>query len=223
MRVVKPFTKLFSSIISSSIWRASKDTKVVWITMLAMCDKEGEVWASVGGLADMARVTREECQKALEELLAPDPDSRTKEHEGRRIEAIDGGWRVLNYRKYRELGRTEERREYFAEHKRQARAAVHTCPQKSTMSPIAEAEANTETEERERAETPALSKTEQQRQFLEALGATTRKNGQDLMSEWKSVTKGLRSERIKALFDEAKPGIQWPSQFRDWRTSKVVY
>src|SRR5687767_11182571 len=101
----------------------------MWITMLAMADKDGEVWASVGGLADMARISRDECLVALQELLSPDEDSRTKEHDGQRIEVIPGGWRILNYKKYRELGRTEDRREYFAEHKRQARA-VHNCPQK---------------------------------------------------------------------------------------------
>lgn len=220
---MKPFTKLFASIISSSIWRATKETKVVWITMLAMSDKDGEVWASVGGLADMARITKDECRKALDELLAPDDDSRTKEYDGRRIEEIPGGWRVLNYKKYRELGRTEDRREYFAEHKRNARAAA--CPQKSTMSPIAEAEANAEAEREGEAETlaPALSRLEKQRQFLEALGATTRKSGQCLMKEWAAETKGLRSERIAELFKEATPGIQWPSQFKAWRASKVNY
>jgi len=117
--------------------------------MLAMADKHGEVWASVGGLADMARVAKDTCKKALEELAAPDDDSRTKEFDGRRIEAIDGGWLVLNYVKYRELGRGEDRREYFAEQKRGKRAAGK-CPQMSTvstpcpqMSPIAEAEAET--------------------------------------------------------------------------------
>lgn len=213
---MKPFTKLFSSIISSSIWRASKDTKVVWITMLAMCDKEGEVWASVGGLADMARVTREECQKALEELLAPDPDSRTKEHEGRRLEVIDGGWRVLNYRKYRELGRGEDRREYFAEQKRAKRAEQKStmstpCPQ---MSPIAEAEAEAEKREGEHTPAPVLSKMEKERIVLEALGAKTMKDGICIMDEWRSATKGLRKGAIEYIFQQAVPGIQWPSQFR---------
>ena len=150
---MKPFTKLFSSIISSSIWRSPKETKVVWITMLAMSDKDGEVWASVGGLADMARVTKGECRKALDELLAPDDDSRTKENEGRRIEEVDGGWLVLNYKKYREMGRGEDRREYFAENKRVNRAKQAECPQVSTvstpcprLSPIAEAEAEAEAE-----------------------------------------------------------------------------
>jgi hypothetical protein len=148
---MKPFTKLFSSIISSSIWRESDETRILWITMLAMADRKGEIWASVGGLADMARISVAQCKKALISLSSPDADSRTKTNEGRRIQEIDGGWVVLNYEKYRNLGRNEDRREYFAEHKRKSRA----CPPMSTlstnrppMSPIAEAEAEAEAEAR---------------------------------------------------------------------------
>jgi hypothetical protein len=119
---VKSFTKLFASIVSSSIWTEDAETRVVWVTMLALADKDGEVWASVGGLAKQAGVSREKCASALAKFMAPDPDSRTKDNEGRRIAEIDGGWVLLNYAKYRELGRGEDRREYFAEYKRKQRA-----------------------------------------------------------------------------------------------------
>lgn len=80
--------------------------------MLAMCDKDGEVHASIPGLARRSGVGMQECQEALESLMAPDKFSRTTEHEGRRIQPIDGGWELLNHRKYRELMSVEERREY---------------------------------------------------------------------------------------------------------------
>jgi hypothetical protein len=158
MNKTKPFTKLFASIVTSSIWTEDAPTRVLWVTMLAICDADGDVWASVGGLARTAGITREECEAGLAKFLAPDPDSRTQDNEGRRIVVIDGGWRLLNYKKYRQLGRTEDRREYFAEKKREQRSAakspqmstpVHTCPQQSTMSPIAEAEAEAEAEAKE--------------------------------------------------------------------------
>jgi len=44
--------------------------------------------------------------------MAPDPYSRTKDHEGRRIKECDGGWFVLNGEKYREKMNEDERREY---------------------------------------------------------------------------------------------------------------
>lgn len=218
---MKPFTKLFSSIVSSSIWRTSKDTKVVWITMLAMCDKEGEIWASVGGLADMARVTKEECQKALTELESPDDDSRTKLYDGRRIEPIDGGWRILNYKKYRELGRNEDRREYFAEQKAKKRAE-----QKSTLStdspqspPIAEEEAKAEEREKN-APAPVVDEYEQERKWLESLGAITRRAGECIISEWKAVTKRLKVAQIEEVFRSSV--IQWPSEFKAARKARGI-
>jgi hypothetical protein len=106
------FTKLFNSILDSTIWQEPLETKVVWITMLAMVDRGGEVHASIPGLAKRAGVSLDECEQALECLKAPDRYSRTQEHDGRRVAEIDGGWRLLNHGKYRALLSAEERREY---------------------------------------------------------------------------------------------------------------
>ena len=54
------FSKLFQSILSSTIWCEDHPTRVVWITMLAMADRHGYVGASIPGIAGMARVTVEE-------------------------------------------------------------------------------------------------------------------------------------------------------------------
>jgi len=95
------YTKLFSLILSSSIWGEDVQTRVVWITMLALKDMRGIVNASVSGLARIANVSVDACQEAITKLEAPDPDSRTKDHDGRRIEPVPGGWVVLNHFKYR--------------------------------------------------------------------------------------------------------------------------
>lgn len=105
------YAKLFSSIIHSTIWREPPHVKILWITMLAMSDKDGAVMASVPGLADAARVTIEQCNSGLQRLQEPDPYSRTKENDGRRITEIDGGWALLNYPKYRDLKSEEEIKE----------------------------------------------------------------------------------------------------------------
>lgn len=95
------FVKLFSSIVSSSIWQEEDNVRLVWITMLALSDSEGEVDASIPGLANLARVPIDKCEDAVNTLMSPDPYSRSDSHEGRRIEKIDGGWRILNYMDYR--------------------------------------------------------------------------------------------------------------------------
>ena len=105
------FTKLFAGITESTLWCEPDRTRLVWITMLAMADQYGRVWGSVPGLANRARVPLEDARTAIAAFLAPDPDSRTKDHEGRRIEDIDGGWRLLNHAKYRELRSDDDRRE----------------------------------------------------------------------------------------------------------------
>jgi len=145
------YTKLFSSIVTSTIWMEDDKTRIVWITMLAVADKNGEVQGSIPGLARIAGVSVEDCRAAISKFLAPDPDSRTKDDEGRRIEEIDGGWVLLNYNKYRDMASKDEQRE--AEAKRKARyrerlkrnGLSQTVPDKSQDVPenrhIAEAEA----------------------------------------------------------------------------------
>lgn len=104
------YTKLFSGITESTIWCEPAGTRLVWITLLAKCDLFGRFSGSLPGLARLANVTLEETAKAIETFLAPDPYSRTPDYEGRRIEAIDGGWRLLNHEKYREMRDEEKRR-----------------------------------------------------------------------------------------------------------------
>jgi hypothetical protein len=102
------WTKLFSSIVTSSIWIEDDATLRVWIAMLAMADAEGLVEGSIPGFASMARVSTEQMRAAIATLSSPDPDSRTPDHEGRRIETIEGGWRILNYHAYRERPQTKD-------------------------------------------------------------------------------------------------------------------
>jgi len=128
------YTKLFGSLIGSTIWRQeSKNLKLVWITMLAMSNKHGEVMTSIPGLADFAKVTLEECLECLEILKQPDPYSRTPDNEGRRIEAIPGGWRILNFLKYRDTMDEDDRRAYFREKQREYRKGKKT--QCNSLSP----------------------------------------------------------------------------------------
>lgn len=115
------FTKLFSSITESTVWVEPYPTRIAWVAMLANADRKGRIFASVPGLAKLAGITLPEVEAALHCFMAPDRYSRTKEHDGRRIEEIDGGWRLLNFDKYRELRDTEERREYQREWDRKHR------------------------------------------------------------------------------------------------------
>lgn len=105
------YTKLFSSIVSSTVWNEDDGTRLLWVTMLAICDGDGLVEASVPGLAHQARISVDKARAGLKKLESPDPDSRTPDNEGRRVEKVNGGWRILNYEMYREKRSPDELRE----------------------------------------------------------------------------------------------------------------
>ncbi len=121
------YTKLWSDIVNSTIWREEMHVKIVWITMLALSDQNGLVMASVPGLADASRVSLDECVDALDRLKSPDKWSRTKEHEGRRAEDVEGGWLLLNHEKHRSRIDSEKRKEQVREavrrHRQKAKEA----------------------------------------------------------------------------------------------------
>lgn len=179
------YTKLFSTILASTIWREPSHRRVVWITMLAMSDAQGRVDGSVPGLADLARVTIEECQDALKTLSEPDFFSRTKEHEGRRIEAIDGGWQILNYLKYRESSSDDLRRMKNREAVKRFRDKRNITVIKSNsgngLSPQAEAEANAE--KKQGAVAPPASDSE----WLASLCTSTAYQGIDVRREFEKM------------------------------------
>ena len=156
------YTKLFSSIVTSTIWVESDRTRIVWITMLAMADRNGEIQASIPGLARLAGVPIPDCEEALAKFIAPDPYSRTPDDEGRRVEKIEGGWALLNHAKYREMASRDDSKAANTERQRRHRekekrnAPVTPCNATVTLGNakvtptlhIAEAEAEAEAEAR---------------------------------------------------------------------------
>ncbi|MGW8429426.1 hypothetical protein ACWGJQ_29045, partial [Peribacillus simplex] len=79
----------------------------------------------VPGLARRANVTLQEVEAALHSFLSPDPYSRTKDDEGRRIVEIDGGWSLINHTKYGAIRGAEERREYKRQWDQKNRPSGH--------------------------------------------------------------------------------------------------
>lgn len=141
------YVKLFSSILTSSIWTASLETRVLWITMLAMADRDGFVRASPSGLARMAVLDPVACRPALAELEGPDVESSNQKWGGRRIERLEGGWQIINYPDFRDLADADIRRQQVREAVRRYRAKqsrVITGKQPLAHTE-AEAEADTDT------------------------------------------------------------------------------
>ena len=118
------YVKIFSKILDSSIWMESHQTRIVWFTMLAAMDEDGFApFACAQNLAHRARVTDAECADALRVLEGPDANSSDPANEGRRVERVHGGWRVLNAQKYRDIATKEHMRESNRDRQRKSRAS----------------------------------------------------------------------------------------------------
>jgi hypothetical protein len=116
------FVKVFPCLLTSSLWQMETlETKVVWVTLMTLTNRDGLVEVSLPGLAKLAGVSIEKCAEAITRLQQPDPYSRNPGSDGRRIEKAPRGWRLLNHSMYREKYGTEERREYLARKQREYR------------------------------------------------------------------------------------------------------
>ena len=144
------YAKVHSTILDSSLWEESAETRLVWITMLVMAGPGGLVEATASAIARRARVSKESAISALDTLARPDPESRTSDHDGRRIEKVEGGWLILNHSRYRERGSSTERVRRFRE-QRNGMKRDETVGNAETPS---EAEAEAEAEIRSSASPP---------------------------------------------------------------------
>jgi hypothetical protein len=213
-KLMTGFTKLFSTIIYSTIWREDMHIKVVWITMLAMADRNGRIWASLPGLADAARVSIEQCEDAISRLSSPDKYSRTKTDGGRRIREIDGGWEIGNYLKYREKRDDVERRlqtNAAVRRYRQKKSELITVSQGKPLSAQAEADkqiADTTKDKRGASRHVFVKPTIQEvddyirsqgysgftgQQFIDHYTANGWKVGRNPMKDWQAATRNWNS------------------------------
>jgi len=99
---------------------------VVWIAFLAKADAEGMVRVAPSRMVKIANVPQAKFDKAVEILESPDPESRTSDDDGRRLRKIEGGWLVINYKKYRNELESEERKAYKREWDRKNRPSGHS-------------------------------------------------------------------------------------------------
>ena len=214
------FTKLFSSITASTIWAARDQTRIVWITMLAMADQHGRVWASIPGLANIARVSIEATETALDELSGPDKYSRTQEHEGRRIEAIDGGWRLLNHAKYRAIRDEESIKESKRRYINARRAAERSTVENVDIgrSDVDRCRANTEAEAEIEANSTSTPKTKtpRKREPPRPDGVT-----EGTWADWLTLRKAKRAPVTDTVVREAtaeagKAGLSLEAFLRVW-------
>jgi hypothetical protein len=104
------FAKLDDQLAGSSLLvQGGLELVGFWALLLSMKDREGRIYESVPMLARRCATTNEKVRALLEVLASPDPDSRTPDHEGRRV-IIEREPRwcivILNHFRYLERDRT---------------------------------------------------------------------------------------------------------------------
>lgn len=119
---------LWSDILVSSIWSEPLHVRVAWIALLAMKDRNGEIRGDVRGLARMANLEEAQMRDAIERFTSEDEHSKSSEFGGRRLEPIEGGWRVLNHQKYIESMRRMSKRTGAVSRQERARGKRPQCP-----------------------------------------------------------------------------------------------
>lgn len=208
------FALLWQKILRSSLWiKGSKETRLVWITMLALRDSDGFVATSLIGLADSAKVDLDECKAAILELESPDPDDTSGVDEGRRIKKVQGGWQIVNHELYRFS--TEAKREFWRNQKAQERKSKSEHqPEPSPSSAATKFQKPTI----EQLMAEGLSEKEARKcfHFYESNGW---KVGKNPMKNWKGAAAGwlARSEQYSN-----NGGGQQPSQISPKRQEEIL-
>jgi hypothetical protein len=101
-----PFVKLYvGRMATSSLWEEPPETRLLFIWFLGVADIDGYVLPHTEAtIARLANLPIDAVRRAVATLESPDPNSRTKSHEGRRLlKQEDGGWIVANAGIYREM------------------------------------------------------------------------------------------------------------------------
>lgn len=134
------YSVLFDSVLDGTLFGKWPHTGI-WTCLLSQADRYGVIDKHPNLLAAKIGVPVEQLLACIHDFMQPDPGSRTKEADGRRLELVDPGvrdwgWRVINHGAYRERARLQGKDAartasgQDAERKRQERASpdVPRCP-----------------------------------------------------------------------------------------------
>jgi hypothetical protein len=118
------YAKVFSQILDSSIandWQV----RVVFEDFIILGYPDGIVDMTLEAISARTRIPIDIVVRAVDSLQQPDPQSRTPDHEGRRLVLLDKnrtwGWFIVNYEKYKEMKNGFDKRSYMRNYMRDRR------------------------------------------------------------------------------------------------------
>jgi hypothetical protein len=104
---VSGYTPVFDSVFQGTLCGKYPDLPV-WLVLLALQQRGGIIDAHPSYIATISGLPQADIETAIRRFCEPDPESRTPDSDGRRLEPLEGvgfGWRVINHRKYAEKAR----------------------------------------------------------------------------------------------------------------------
>lgn len=131
------YAKVFSQIFDSSIAN-DYALRHFFMDLLVLAESDGVVDMTQEAIAGRTRIPIDKVTEMLRQLEQPDKRSRTRKHDGRRIQRIDPkrdwGWKIINYLDYRDIRDENERKVYmrnymrdYRKQRKQALAEVNFC------------------------------------------------------------------------------------------------
>jgi len=118
------YGKLYESIYDGTLvedWKAL----VTFQQMIILCNADGILDMTAGAISRRTGIPKDVIEHGIEVLENPDSESRTPDHEGKRIIRIDQhriwGWEIVNHKHYRDLRTQNDRREYMRNYMRDKR------------------------------------------------------------------------------------------------------
>lgn len=190
------FTKLFSRILISSVWSESNETRIVWITLLALTGPDGVAKITLPGLSRLAVIPLPEVEKAILTLSSPDQYSRTAEHEGRRIKEVRDdagnlvGYFLYNYAKHRAVDATSAERQKRYRASRDGHARQKNRRQKTEVR-VQKTETTTSTDS---------SGVEVVNAYNEVFGTKLESGPGNLKAARRALAEGYSLEAIRSVF-----------------------
>jgi hypothetical protein len=117
------YGKHFKSMYTGSMFGAGAGVFAVWGYIISTRDPDGFIEINPDELGPKLGMKPSEVEHALEYLTKPDPKSRSKREGGRRlVEEGHNFYRIVNHDIYLALRKSEDRREYLRQKKRESRA-----------------------------------------------------------------------------------------------------
>lgn len=108
------YAKIFSIIMDSSI-AEDYQCRHLFMDLLVLANQDGEVDMTAEAVSRRTNVPIEIVKQSIEKLMQPDPNSRNREQDGRRIVPLSEdrtwGWRIVSYAHYREIRDSEQLRQ----------------------------------------------------------------------------------------------------------------